>query len=60
MLVPVRTQGRFNVHTTSSQRYGRCKDVETTLKQQQRQTMYHNALHSPQLQMGKGNILDSE
>ena len=28
---PVRTQRRFNVHTMSCQRSGRCIDVETTL-----------------------------
>ena len=28
---PVRTQRHFNVYTTTSQRYGRCIDVETTL-----------------------------
>ena len=30
-LFPVRTQRHFNVHTTSSQRCGRCMNVETTL-----------------------------
>ena len=29
---PVRTRRRFNVHTTSKQRCGRCMDVETTLR----------------------------
>ena len=28
---PVRAQRHFNVHTTSSQRYGQCMDVETML-----------------------------
>ena len=28
LFLPVRTQRRFNVHTTSSQRHGRCIDVE--------------------------------
>ena len=28
---PVRTRRRPNVYTTSSQRYGRCIDVETTV-----------------------------
>ena len=29
--IPVRTQRHFNVHTTSSQPYGSCIDVETTM-----------------------------
>ena len=29
---PVRTRRHFNVHPTSIQRYGRCMDVETTLR----------------------------
>ena len=33
VLNPVRTQRRFNVHTTSSKRCGRCMDVVWTLKQ---------------------------
>ena len=31
IILTVRTQRRLNVHTTSSQRYGRRIDVETTL-----------------------------